>query len=89
MVALAYGRPGIQGWMRSQLGHYDPTVAAAGTIGGDLGADSLAQAVAERRLIRNLVHTSDDAAAACRDFGTWFGAGRRDLLLPHQRAATP
>jgi nucleoside-diphosphate kinase len=45
-------------------------------------------AVAEHRLIRNLVHTSDDATAACRDFGTWFGSGRRDLLLPHQSAAT-
>lgn len=89
VVALAYGRRGIQGWLRSELGHFDPTVAAAGTIRGDLGNDSLEQAMAEHRLIRNLVHTSDDAAAACRDFGTWFGAGRRDLLLPHQRAATP
>jgi nucleoside-diphosphate kinase len=67
---------------------YDPTLAAPGTIRGDLGADSLAQALAEHRLIRNLIHTSDDAAAACRDFGTWFGAGRRELLIPHQRAAT-
>ncbi|NUS17025.1 MAG: hypothetical protein HOY69_37460 [Streptomyces sp.] len=88
VVALAYGRWGIQAWMRDQLGHFDPTAAAAGTIRGDLGDDSLARAVAEHRLIRNLVHTSDDPAAACRDFGTWFGAGRRDLLLPHQRAAT-
>lgn len=88
VVALAYGRRGIHEWMRSQLGHYDPTVAAAGTIRGDLGEDSLADALAEKRLIRNLVHTSDDPGAACRDFGTWFGAARRDLLLPHQRAAT-
>ncbi|MFE6904233.1 hypothetical protein OHU25_51210 [Streptomyces sp. NBC_00117] len=32
--------------------------------------------------MRNLVHTSDDADAARRDFGTWFGAGRRELLIP-------
>lgn len=88
VVALAYGRRGMQGWLRDQLGHFDPTVAYAGTIRGDLGADSLEQAVAEGRLVRNLVHTSDDPTAACRDFGTWFGAARRDLLFPHQRAAT-
>ncbi|WP_185992850.1 hypothetical protein [Streptomyces sp. 130] len=34
------------------------------------------------RLVRNLVHTSDDADAARRDFGTWCGAGRRDLFTP-------
>lgn len=88
VVALAYGHRGIARWMRDQLGHFDPTVAADGTIRGDLGDDSLTLATAERRLIRNLVHTSDDATAACRDFGIWFGAARRELLSPHQRAAT-
>ncbi|WP_225846869.1 nucleoside-diphosphate kinase [Streptomyces sp. HPF1205] len=88
VVALAYGRRGVHSWMRDQLGHFDPTVAAAGTIRGDLGEDSLTRAIAEQRLVRNLVHTSDHPAAACRDFGIWFGAGRRALLIPHQRAAT-
>ncbi|MEE1810394.1 nucleoside-diphosphate kinase [Streptomyces sp. BE133] len=71
-------------------GHYDPSKAAAGTIRGDLGDDSLDQALAEKRLVNSLVHTSDDADAARRDFGTWFGANRRGLLAPqiapHQRA---
>lgn len=87
VVTLARGPRGVHGLLRDQLGHYDPTVADPNTIRGDLGNDSLARALAERRLIRNLVHTSDDPAAACRDFGTWFGAARRDLLIPHQRAA--
>lgn len=86
VVALAYGHRGIHDRLRTELGTFDPTVAAAGTIRGDLGADSLDLAVAEHRLVRNLVHTSDDAAAACRDFGTWFGSGRRDLLFPHLTA---
>ncbi|MFC6067003.1 nucleoside-diphosphate kinase [Streptomyces ochraceiscleroticus] len=80
-VALAYGEPGVHARLRQLLGHFDPTQAAPGTIRGDLGDDSLEVALAEKRLVRNLVHTSDDSGAARRDFGTWFGAGRRELLV--------
>ncbi|MEV6056922.1 nucleoside-diphosphate kinase [Streptomyces sp. NPDC052107] len=79
-VALAYGEPGIHARLRHLIGHFDPTRAAAGTIRGDLGNDSLERALAEKRLVRNLVHTSDDPDAARRDFGAWFGAARRLLL---------
>ncbi|GAA2345137.1 hypothetical protein GCM10010376_77880 [Streptomyces violaceusniger] len=81
-VALAHGNPGVHYRLRQLLGHFDPTRAAPGTIRGDLGDDSLAAALAERRLVRNLVHTSDDPDAARRDFGTWYGARRRALLSP-------
>ncbi|WP_326692301.1 MULTISPECIES: nucleoside-diphosphate kinase [unclassified Streptomyces] len=81
-VALARGEPGIHSRLRQTLGHFDPTQAEPGTIRGDLGNDSLQAALAEKRLVHNLVHTSDDPAAARRDFGTWFGAGRRELLAP-------
>lgn len=86
-VALASGSPGIHERLRNELGHYDPSRAAAGTIRGDLGDDSLDQALAEKRLVNNLVHTSDDSEAARRDFGTWYGANRRALLFP--QAAAP
>ncbi|MEU4896229.1 nucleoside-diphosphate kinase [Streptomyces sp. NPDC044780] len=90
-VALAHGKPGVHHHLRELLGHFDPTRAASGTIRGDLGEDSLAAALAERRLVRNLVHTSDDPDAARRDFGTWYGAHRRTLLslpsAPHQRTS--
>lgn len=79
-VALAYGEPGIHSRLRQLIGHFDPTHAAAGTIRGDLGTDSLAAALDQKRLVHNLVHTSDDADAARRDFGTWYGARRRVLL---------
>ncbi|MEU7228907.1 nucleoside-diphosphate kinase [Streptomyces chrestomyceticus] len=82
-VALAHDEPGLHTRLRDLLGHYDPTKAAAGTIRGDLGTDSLTAALAERRLVRNLVHTSDDADAARRDVGTWYGAARRSLLTPN------
>ncbi|MDN3061346.1 nucleoside-diphosphate kinase, partial [Streptomyces sp. SRF1] len=75
-VALAHGEPGIHARLRQLLGHTDPTRAVPGTIRGDLGEDSLAAALAERRLVRNLVHTSDDPGAARRDFGTWFKGSR-------------
>lgn len=81
-VALAHGEPGVHTRLRGLLGHFDPTHAVPGTIRGDLGNDSLKDALAEKRLVRNLVHTSDDPEAARRDFGTWYGAGRRDLLIP-------
>ncbi|MEU6403158.1 nucleoside-diphosphate kinase [Streptomyces sp. NPDC046985] len=86
-VALAHDEPGVHARLRDLLGHFDPAQAAPGTIRGDLGNDSLSTALAEKRLVRNLVHTSDDADAARRDFGTWYGAGRRALLtaeLPAQ-----
>ncbi|MFG2546486.1 nucleoside-diphosphate kinase [Streptomyces sp. NPDC048594] len=94
-IALAHGEPGIHGRLRQLLGHFDPTRAAAGTIRGDLGNDSLQAALDQKRLVHNLVHTSDDADAACRDFGTWYGARRRTLLdappaeVPRQPAPTP
>lgn len=68
--------------VRGLLGHYDPQRAAAGTIRGDLGTDSQEKSRAENRLIENLIHSSDDAATVCRDFGTWFGANRYRLLDP-------
>ncbi|MFE7276886.1 nucleoside-diphosphate kinase [Streptomyces sp. NPDC057623] len=87
-VALAYGEPGIHNRLRELIGHFDPTRAAPGTIRGDLGNDSLERALADKRLVHNLVHTSDDPDAARRDFGTWYGASRRLLLtapgVPHQ-----
>ncbi len=68
--------------IRGLLGHYDPQRAAAGTIRGDLGTDSQEKSRAENRLIENLIHSSDDDATVCRDFGTWFGANRYELLDP-------
>ncbi|WP_346779755.1 nucleoside-diphosphate kinase [Streptomyces sp. S3(2020)] len=79
-VALAYGEPGIHNQLRQLIGHFDPTRAAPGTVRGDFGNDSLERALAEQRLVHNLMHTSDDAGAARRDFGTWFGAHRSSLL---------
>ncbi|GAA0695143.1 nucleoside-diphosphate kinase [Kitasatospora atroaurantiaca] len=84
MVALARGPEGIDTptRLRGLLGHFDPAQAAKGTIRADFGVDSLEAARADHRLIENLVHTSDDGAATCRDFGTWFGADQFERLFP-------
>ena len=80
-IALARGTHGdTTARIRALLGHYDPAVADPYSIRGALGVDSEDKARAEGRLIENLVHTSDDPAATCRDFGTWYGAARHDLL---------
>jgi nucleoside-diphosphate kinase len=81
-VALAHGPVGTPHLVRALLGHFDPAQAAKGTLRGDLGTDSLVTARAEGRLVENLMHSSDDAAATCRDFGTWYGARRHHLLAP-------
>ena len=55
----------IEGF-RSLAGATDPTVAAPGTIRGDLGRDwGLA-------VQQNLVHGSDSSESAAREIGIWF-----------------
>jgi nucleoside-diphosphate kinase len=89
MTALAHGpasgpgEPGTPALLRGVLGHFDPARAAPDSIRGYYGTDSLMAARAQGRLIDNLIHTSDDPAAARRDFLIWFGPARASLLALH------
>jgi nucleoside-diphosphate kinase len=66
LVALvAEGERVIEGF-RSLAGATDPTVAAPGTIRGDLGRDW------GRKVVQNLVHGSDSTESARREIGLWF-----------------
>ena len=66
LVALvAEGERVIEGF-RSLAGATDPTVAAPGTIRGDLGRDW------GLKVVQNLVHGSDSAESAEREIGLWF-----------------
>lgn len=85
-VVIALGRgpagpPDTPTRLRALLGHYDPARADPASIRGQFGIDSLATARGENRLIENLIHTSDDAEAARRDFAIWFGIHRLAALL--------
>lgn len=55
----------IEGF-RSLAGATDPTVAAPGTIRGDLGRDWA------RKVQENLVHGSDSEESAARELALWF-----------------
>lgn len=55
----------IEGF-RSLAGATDPTVAAPGTIRGDLGRDW------GLKVMQNLVHGSDSEESAARELGIWF-----------------
>ena len=65
VAVRAEGERVIEGF-RSLAGATDPTVAAPGTIRGDLGRDwGLA-------VQQNLVHGSDSTLSAERELGLWF-----------------
>jgi nucleoside-diphosphate kinase len=59
------GDRAIEGF-RSLAGATDPTVAAPGTIRGDLGRDW------GEKVQKNLVHGSDSVESATRELGIWF-----------------
>lgn len=52
--------------IRNIVGATNPTLAAAGTIRGDLGRDWATEAV------ENLVHASDSETSAIREIALWF-----------------
>lgn len=82
-IALAHGPDDTTAArLRALIGHYDPARAGPSTIRGRYGIDSAARARAEHRLVRNLIHTSDDPAGAEREFRIWFGPTRAHLLRP-------
>jgi len=53
----------------------DPPECAPGTIRYDLSDDTRAAAMAEGRVLRNLIHTADSPAAARCEIALWFGEG--------------
>ncbi len=62
---VAEGQRVIEGF-RARAGATDPTIAAPGTVRGDLGRDwGLA-------VQQNLVHGSDSPESAAREIGLWF-----------------
>lgn len=66
IVALVVsGNRVIEGF-RSLAGATDPTVAAPGTIRGDLAGD------AGTKVVQNLVHGSDSAESAAREIALFF-----------------
>ena len=67
LAVVAEGHRVIEGF-RSLAGATDPTVAAPGTIRGDLGRDW------GLKVQQNLVHGSDSPESAAREIALWFPA---------------
>jgi nucleoside-diphosphate kinase len=65
LAVVAEGHRVIEGF-RSLAGATDPTVAAPGTIRGDLARDW------GLKVIQNLVHGSDSPESAAREIALWF-----------------
>ena len=65
VAVVAEGQRVIEGF-RSLAGATDPTVAAPGTIRGDLGRDW------GPKVVQNIVHGSDSPESAAREIGLWF-----------------
>ncbi len=64
-AAVIEGERCIEGF-RALAGATDPTVAAPGTIRGDLGRDW------GEKVQKNIVHGSDSPESAEREIGLWF-----------------
>jgi len=57
---------------RLLIGATEPANAAAGTIRGDLGSDTIRLADSEDRGLYNLVHAADSLESARREMALWF-----------------
>lgn len=66
VAVIAEGARVIEGF-RSLAGATDPTVAAPGTIRGDLAKDQ------GTKVVQNIVHGSDSPESAAREIAIWFG----------------
>jgi nucleoside-diphosphate kinase len=71
-IALILSGPQAIKKARALAGATDPCTAAAGTIRGDLGCDSIASADAEDRATNNLIHAADSPDAATQETAIWF-----------------
>ena len=67
VAARVAGHRVIEG-IRAMIGATDPTVAAPGSLRGDLGRDW------GTKVVQNLVHASDSPESAERELALWFPA---------------
>jgi nucleoside-diphosphate kinase len=71
-LALLLSGPNAIQKVRALVGPTDPLAAPPGTIRGDFGNDTIAQADAEERTTRNLIHAADSEASVTREIAVWF-----------------
>ncbi|OJU15293.1 MAG: hypothetical protein BGN88_15495 [Clostridiales bacterium 43-6] len=67
--------------VRKIVGATDPAAAEQGTLRGDYGRDRLETAMAENRMVNNLIHASDSREAFIREVRLWFGNKAEAFLV--------
>jgi nucleoside-diphosphate kinase len=71
-VELTHLRTDTVAWVRDLIGSTDPAAARPDTIRGFYGDDSMADARAENRMLRNLIHASDSDDNVQKELVLWF-----------------
>jgi nucleoside-diphosphate kinase len=71
-IVLESDSPTIIEDVRTLLGATDPSQASPESIRGQYKDDDLKQAMAEKRIVRNLVHASDSEASFKEEVSLWF-----------------
>jgi nucleoside-diphosphate kinase len=59
--------------VRTLIGATDPAKADPLSIRGKFGDDALANSMAEKRMLRNLIHASDSRESVIKETKLWFG----------------
>lgn len=71
-VEIASEQSDVVAWVRDLIGSTDPVAARPDTIRGLYGEDSMADARAENRMLRNLIHASDSDDNVQKELVLWF-----------------
>lgn len=58
--------------VRELVGATDPAKASPFSIRGRFGEDHMAQAISEKRMLKNLIHASDSLESAIEEMELWF-----------------
>lgn len=72
VVEIEHVQSDVVAWVRDLIGTTDPAVARPDTVRGMYGNDTMAQARAENRMLRNLIHASDSDDNVKKELVLWF-----------------
>ncbi|MDP2813717.1 MAG: nucleoside-diphosphate kinase [Erysipelotrichaceae bacterium] len=72
VVEIEHAQSDVVAWVRDLIGTTDPATARPDTIRGMYGNDTMAQARAENRMLRNLIHASDSDDNVQKELVLWF-----------------
>lgn len=72
VVEIEHVQSDVVAWVRDLIGTTDPAAARPDTVRGKYGNDTMAQARAENRMLRNLIHASDSDDNVQKELVLWF-----------------